>query len=71
MAEGLDGRSRDENGQTRAKRGDTKVETLRGTYGQEFAPGIRGDAHLDTVLQRSNQPSLSQYLKSQPKRGKS
>lgn len=34
---GLDGRSRDENGQTRAKNGNTRIDTLRETYGEGFA----------------------------------
>lgn len=68
MTEGLDNRSRDENGEIRAKRGDTTVGSLRRTYGPDFAPGTRSDAHLETVLWRADQPSLSQYLQS--RRGK-
>lgn len=60
---GLDGRSRDENGEIRAKRGDTEVGTLRGTYGQGFAPGYRADTRLDTLLEREGCASLDQYLK--------
>lgn len=62
--EGLDGRRRDENGQTRAKNGNTRVDTLRETY-PGFAPGYRGDAHLDTVLDNEGFDSLSQYLRHQ------
>jgi hypothetical protein len=47
---GLDGRSRDENGQTRAKNGNTRIDTLRETYGEGLAPGMRGNAHLNTLL---------------------
>lgn len=43
---GLDGRTRDEDGQTRAKNGNTRIDTLRETYGDDFAEGLRGDAHL-------------------------
>ena len=61
---GLDGRERDGNGQIREKRGDTRIDTLRRTYGDGFAPGIRGDAHLKTLLDRTGSNSLSDYLKS-------
>ena len=33
------------------------------TYGDSFAPGIRGDAHLKTLLDRTGSNSLSDYLK--------
>ena len=36
---GLDGRMRDQNGEIRQKRSDTKVDTLRKTYGDDFAKG--------------------------------
>ena len=53
LPRGLDGRARDQNppkgGQIREKRADTKVETLREEYGQNFAPGFRSDAHLGAV----------------------
>jgi hypothetical protein len=45
------------------KRGDTRIDTLRRTYGDSFAPGIRGDAHLKTLLDRTGSNSLSDYLK--------
>jgi hypothetical protein len=60
---GLDNRQRDSNGQVREKRGDTRIDTLRQTYGDSFAPGIRGDAHLKTLLDRTGSDSLSDYLK--------
>jgi hypothetical protein len=59
---GLDQRCRDNDGEIRQKRGDTRVSTLRKTYGPDFAPGIRGDAHLDTLRERTGK-SLSQLLK--------
>ena len=62
---GLDDRHRNNDGATRAKRGDTRVDTLRETYGPGFAPDIRGDAHLQTVLDRAGVDSLDQYLKRQ------
>src|ERR1017187_5591011 len=53
----------DSGGQVRGKRGDTRIDTLRQTYGDSFAPGIRGDAHLKTLLDRTGSSSLSDYLK--------
>ena len=60
---GLDGRHRDTNGQISQKHGNTQVGTLRETYGDNFAAGIRSDAKLSTVLNRAGASSLSQYLK--------
>jgi hypothetical protein len=64
---GLDDRSRDENGQTRAKNGNTRIDTLRETYGENFAAGLRGDAHLTTLLDRTGSESLSDYLRNHNK----
>jgi hypothetical protein len=61
---GLDHRHRDNNGQTREKNGNTRIDTLREIYGQDFAAGVRGDAHLSTLLDRTGARSLSDYLKS-------
>lgn len=61
---GLDSRYRDENGQTREKNSNTRIDTLRETYGEDFASGMRGDAHLRTLLDRTRSQSLSDYLKS-------
>jgi hypothetical protein len=60
---GLDNRVPGISGQIREKRGDTRIDTLRQTYGDSFAPGIRGDAHLKTLLARTGSGSLSDYLK--------
>ena len=60
---GLDQRCRDENGEIRQKRGDTLIKTLRKTYGPDFAPGIRSDARLDTLRERSGGESLSKLVK--------
>ena len=60
---GLDGRSRDANGEIREKRGDTLVRTLRQTYGPDFAKGIRGDARLDTLRDRAGGQSLTKITK--------
>jgi hypothetical protein len=60
---GLDDRHRDKSGQTREKNGNTRVDTLRDIYRPDFAPGLRGDAHLRTLLDRTGAGSLSEYLK--------
>ncbi len=60
---GLDGRHRDADGRISEKHGNTRVDTLRETYGDRFAPGVRCDAHLRTVLDRTGPPSLSQLVK--------
>ena len=61
--DGLDGRCRDRDGEIRHKRGDTLVGTLRGIYGEDFAPGVRSDMRLDTLRDRTGVDSLSQLLK--------
>ena len=60
---GLDGRHRDTDGRISEKHGNTRVDTLRDTYGDGFAPGMRGDMHLRTLLDRAGAPSLSQLWK--------
>jgi hypothetical protein len=60
---GLDDRCRDQNGQIREKNSNTRIDTLRETYGDNFAEGIRGDAHLRTLLDRTGSNSLSDYLR--------
>jgi hypothetical protein len=60
---GLDNRHRDIGGQTREKNSNTRIDTLREIYGPDFAPGLRGDAHLGTLLDRTGSESLSDYLK--------
>jgi hypothetical protein len=60
---GLDGRFRDKDGEIRHKNGNTRVDTLRETYGDNFAPGVRGDMHLDTLLDRTGAKSLSELVK--------
>jgi hypothetical protein len=62
-SKGLDNRCRDENGEIRHKNGATQVGTLRGIYGENFAPDVRGDMKLDTLLERTGAASLSQYIK--------
>lgn len=60
---GLDGRQRDEDGEIRQKRSDTKIGTIRQEYGPNVAPGYRADAKLGTVLKGEGVPSLSKLLK--------
>ena len=64
---GLDDRCRDADGEIRRKRGDTLVGTLRDEYVPNFAPGVRSDMRLDTLLVRTEAASLSDFLKSQNK----
>lgn len=59
--EGLDNRCRDNDGTIREKRGDTLVRTLRETYGDDFARGVRGDAKLETVRERTGK-TLSELV---------
>jgi len=59
---GLDDRCRDRDGEIRQKRGDTLVDTLRKTYGPNFAPGVRADMRLDTLRKRSGGESLSKIV---------
>jgi hypothetical protein len=54
-------------GQIRAKQGNTLVSTLRKEYGDNFAPGVRGDMKLENLLKKENAASLSDYLKRQRK----
>jgi hypothetical protein len=58
----LDDRSRNDDGTIREKRGDTRVATLRETYGENFAPGASGNMMLSTLLERMGMPSLHQYV---------
>jgi hypothetical protein len=60
---GLDDRHRDANGEIRRKNGNTRVDSLRDTYGDHFAKDFRGDMKLETLLQRTRADSLSDYLK--------
>ena len=60
---GLDDRCRDRDGEIRRKNGNTRVGTLRETYGPGFAAGVRSDAKLSTILGRVGARSLSQFIK--------
>lgn len=60
---GLDERCRDEDGTIRRKRSDTMIGTLRQEYGEDFATGMRSDATLGTLLERSGAESLAEYMR--------
>ena len=60
---GLDERCRDEDGTIRRKRSDTQIGTLREEYGEDFAAGMRSDATLGTLLERTGAKSLTEYLR--------
>ena len=60
---GLDNRCRDSDGEIRRKSGATRVSTLRQTYGEGFAPDVRSDMKLETLLDRTGAHSLSDLLK--------
>jgi hypothetical protein len=60
---GLDGRHRDRDGEIDRKRSDTRVDTLRKTYGPDFLSDFRGDAKLGTVLDKTGADSLTELVK--------
>ena len=60
-APGMKGtRSRNQNGDLRAKRGDTHIGTIQNQYGRDFK--VRSDMHLDTYLSEHNIASLNDLL---------
>jgi hypothetical protein len=63
---GLHGRHRDEDGRISEKHGNTLVGTLRETYGPGFLPGVRSDAKLETIRDRTGK-SLTELRKDPPK----
>lgn len=71
LPRGLDNRTRVQKppkaGEIRQKRGDTLVGTLRDEYGSNFAPGIRSDATLETLRQRTGK-SLHELVHDMPKK---
>jgi hypothetical protein len=70
VVKGLDGRSKDQRGEIRRTSGNTLVSTLRKTYGEEFGREVRGNAKLQTLLERTGSQSLSDYLEKQELTGK-
>jgi hypothetical protein len=65
---GLDGRHRDKDGEIDRKRSDTRVDTLRETYGDDFLSDFRGDAHLGTVLDETGADSLTDLVREHRKK---
>ena len=63
---GLDDRHRDGDGQIDRKHGNTKVDTLRETYGPNFGGDHNGNKQLENLLKEENVDSLSQLLKKHP-----
>lgn len=60
---GLDGRCRDGSGEIRRKNGSTLIGTLRDIYGDDFAPGVRSDMKLETLLDQTGADSLTDVVK--------
>ena len=60
---GIGSRHRDKNGAISKKHGNTLISTLRKTYGDSFAKGEPDTAKLSDVLDRLDEPSLSQLVK--------
>ena len=60
---GLDERCRDGDGEIRRKNGATRIGTLRETYGESFAAGVRSDMKLDTLLERQGANSLTSLVR--------
>jgi hypothetical protein len=54
-------RARNDDGPLRAKRSDTRVDTVEEMYHKDF--GVRGDMHLGTLLKQTGAKSLSELLK--------
>ena len=64
---GLDGRHRDRDGEIHHKMGNTKIGTLRETYGEDFAKGHRSDMKLENLLDKTGAKSLTDFRKSYEK----
>jgi len=54
-------RARNNDGPLRAKRRDTRVDTIEEMYDRDF--GVRGDMHLGTLLYQVGAKSLTDLLK--------
>jgi len=62
-AKSLDGRHRDTTGRIDRKHGNSRVGSLRRTYGEHFAKGRRKDMMLKTLLVETGTDSLHAYLR--------
>lgn len=60
---GLDGRHRDTTGRIDKKHGNTRIGSLRKTYGEHFAKGRRKDMMLKNLLAETGTNSLHAYLR--------
>lgn len=58
---GLDRRHRDKDGEIHHKMGNTKIGTLRETYGDDFALGRRSDMKLEKLLKETGAKSLTDF----------
>jgi hypothetical protein len=63
IRKGQNGRHRDKDGVIDRKHGGTRVAALRERYGQDFGREVRGNAKLETLLERTGRASLSDYLR--------
>jgi|GEM_PF-260009 len=61
--QGLDGRHRDTVGEIHRDSGNTRVGTLRKTYGANFAAGRRSDMKLENLLKETGAKSLTDFRK--------
>jgi hypothetical protein len=64
---GLDGRHRDTNGEIHRKMGNTRIESLRQTYGDDFAADRRSDMKLENLLKETGARSLTDFRKNYDK----
>jgi hypothetical protein len=60
---GLDGRHRDQNGEIHHKMGNTRISSLRETYGDDFAADRRSDMKLENLLKDTGAKSLTDFRK--------
>jgi hypothetical protein len=60
---GLDSRRRDTTGRIDKKHRNTRVGSLRKTYGEHFAKGRRKDMMLKTLLAETGTDSLHVHLR--------
>jgi hypothetical protein len=64
---GLDGRHRDNDGEIHRKMGNTRIESLRKTYGEDFARGWRSDKKLENLLDDTGAKSLTDFRRNHEK----
>ena len=60
---GLDGRHRDNDGEIHRKMGNTRIESLRKTYGEDFARGWRSDKKLENSTRRYGRKISDRFSK--------